>query len=268
MLYINGEWRHSLSGETIEIYNPATGEKISDVASCGREETREAIEKAYLAFQTWKRTSGQERALLLKKVSDLIRENGEEIAQTITKEMGKPITEARREIISGSNYVEWFAEEAKRIYGETIPAPQMDKHLMLVQQPIGVVGAITPWNYPLSMVTRKIAPALAAGCTVVLKPAPSTPLTALKVFECFHKAGLPKGVVNLVIGPAEEIGAELTSNPLVRKITFTGSTAVGKKLIRDSADTVKKISMELGGHAPFIVFGDVNIDSAVEGVIS
>ena len=268
MLYINGEWRHSLSGNTLEIYNPATGEKISEVAYCGKEETREAIEKAHVAFQTWKQTSGQERAQLLKKVADLIRENGEEIAQIITKEMGKPITEARREIISGSNYVEWFAEEAKRIYGETIPAPQIDKHLMLVQQPIGVVGAITPWNYPLSMVTRKIAPALAAGCTVVLKPAPSTPLTAIKVFECFHKAGLPKGVVNLVIGPAEEIGAEFTSNPLVRKITFTGSTTVGKKLIRDSADTVKKISMELGGHAPFIVFEDANMDAAVEGAIS
>ncbi|MFK9092572.1 NAD-dependent succinate-semialdehyde dehydrogenase [Bacillus salipaludis] len=268
MLYINGEWRDSFSGDTIEILNPATGVKLSEVASCGREETREAIEKAHEAFQTWKQTTGLERAQLLKKVADLLRENGEEIAKTITKEMGKPITEARREIISGSNYVEWFAEEAKRIYGETIPAPSFDKHLMLIQQPIGVVGAITPWNYPLSMVTRKIAPALAAGCTVVLKPAPSTPLTAIKVFECFHQAGFPKGVVNLVIGPAEEIGAELTSNPLVRKITFTGSTAVGKKLIRDSADTVKKFSMELGGHAPFIVIADANVDAAVDGAIS
>jgi succinate-semialdehyde dehydrogenase / glutarate-semialdehyde dehydrogenase len=268
MLYINGEWKSSYSGETFVIYNPATGEKISEVASCGREETKEAIEAANVAFQSWKNTTGQERGLLLSKVANIIRENGEEIAQTITKEMGKPISEARREIISGSNYVEWFAEEAKRIYGETIPAPQFDKHLMLIQQPIGVVGAITPWNFPLSMVTRKIAPALAAGCTVVLKPAPATPLTAIKVFECFHKAGLPKGVVNLVIGPAEEIGAELTNNPFVRKITFTGSTAVGKKLMRDSAETVKKISMELGGHAPFIVFKDAEIESAVTGAIS
>lgn len=268
MLYINGEWKHSNTGETLAVFNPATGEKLAEVASCNREEVKEAIEAAHTAFQTWQNTTGLERAELLKKVANLIRENSEEIAKTITREMGKPITEARREIISGSNYIEWFAEEAKRIYGETIPAPSNDKHLMLIDQPVGVIAAITPWNFPLSMITRKIAPALAAGCTVILKPAPSTPLTAIKVFEYIHEAGFPDGVANLVIGPAEEIGAEFTSNPLVRKITFTGSTAVGKKLMRDSSDTVKKISMELGGHAPFIVFEDADIEASVHGAIS
>lgn len=182
--------------------------------------------------------------------------------------MGKPIKEAKREVVSASSYLEWFVEEARRVYGDTVPANQSDKHLMVVRQPIGVVAAITPWNFPLSMITRKIAPAIAAGCTVVVKPAPATPLSAIKVFECFHEAGLPKGVANLIIGDAESIGKELTQSPIVRKLTFTGSTAVGKKLIRDCADTVKKVSMELGGHAPFIVFADADLEAAASGAVA
>ncbi|WP_158735659.1 NAD-dependent succinate-semialdehyde dehydrogenase [Alteribacillus sp. YIM 98480] len=268
MLYINGTWRQAQSGETLTVYNPATGKELAEVASGGRIETKEAIDAANEAFTHWKNTTGLERSTLLRKTAELIRENGEDIAQTITKEMGKSITEARREIISGANYVEWFAEEAKRIYGETIPAPQKDKHLMLMNEPIGVAAAITPWNFPLSMITRKITPALAAGCTVILKPAPNTPLTAIKLFECLDKSGFPAGVANLVIGPAEEIGKEFTTNPIVRKLAFTGSTNIGKKLMKDSAATVKKVSMELGGHAPFVVFEDADIDEAVAGAIS
>ncbi|WP_173915227.1 NAD-dependent succinate-semialdehyde dehydrogenase [Halobacillus sp. Marseille-Q1614] len=267
MLYINGQWRKAKSGSTLEVYNPATGEVIDSVASGGREETEEAIQAAKEAFKTWKKATGQERGQYLAHVASLMREKKDEIAETITKEMGKPLPHAEREVAGAINYVDWYAEEAKRVYGETIPASHSDKHLMLLRQPVGVAAAITPWNFPASMITRKIAPAIAAGCTVVLKPAPSTPLSAIKVFECFHEAGLPKGVANLVIGPAEDIGNVLTKSPDVRKLTFTGSTQVGKMLLKESADTVKKVSMELGGHAPFIVFEDADLEAAIQGVL-
>lgn len=267
MLYINGEWKNAYSNETMDVINPATGEVIAQVASGGSRETKEAIAAADAAFQEWKNTTAFDRAQYMKKVSELMRERAEDLAKTITMEMGKPINEARREVNSAINYNDWFLEEAKRVYGETVPASHQDKHLMVLREPVGVTAAITPWNFPLSMITRKISPAIAAGCTVIIKPAPATPLSAIKLFECFHDAGLPAGVVNLVIGPAEEIGSELTKSPIVRKLTFTGSTAVGKKLLRDSADTVKKVSMELGGHAPFIVFRDADLDLAVNSAV-
>jgi len=267
MLYINGEWRNAYSNETMDVINPATGEVIAQVASGGSRETKEAIAAADAAFQEWKNTTAFDRAQYMKKVSELMRERAEDLAKTITMEMGKPINEARREVNSAINYNDWFLEEAKRVYGETVPASHQDKHLMVLREPVGVTAAITPWNFPLSMITRKISPAIAAGCTVIIKPAPATPLSAIKLFECFHDVGLPAGVVNLVIGPAEEIGSELTKSPIVRKLTFTGSTAVGKKLLRDSADTVKKVSMELGGHAPFIVFRDADLDLAVNSAV-
>ncbi|MEI3611344.1 NAD-dependent succinate-semialdehyde dehydrogenase [Pseudogracilibacillus sp. SO30301A] len=265
MLYINGEW--ITDGNKMDVINPATGKVIDSVTIGGREETKEAITHATEAFKTWKNIPGAKRGRYLATVVKLMREKREILAETITRENGKPFSDARGEVRSAIDYLEWYAEEAKRLYGDTLPASQVDKHLMVLREPIGVSAAITPWNFPLSMITRKIAPALAAGCTVVLKPASQTPLSAIKVFECFHEAGIPKGVVNLVIGPAEEIGKEMTSNPDVRKLTFTGSTAIGKKLMRDAADTVKKVSMELGGHAPFIVFEDADIDEAVTGVL-
>ncbi|KOS62158.1 NAD-dependent succinate-semialdehyde dehydrogenase [Lysinibacillus agricola] len=265
MLYINGEWRDT--GNKLDVTNPATGEIIRTVATGGKTETKEAIESAKRAFEFWGKTTGNERSNYLFQVVQLMKEKTKELAETITLENGKPLPDATREVAGAIGYLEWYAEEAKRIYGETIPASAADKHLMVIREPVGVCAAITPWNFPLSMITRKIAPALAAGCTIVLKPADLTPLSAIKVFECFHEVGLPAGVANLVIGPAEEIGNEMTSNPDVRKITFTGSTRVGKKLIRESSDTVKKISMELGGHAPYIVFEDADIDAAVNGIL-
>ncbi|MFC5587957.1 NAD-dependent succinate-semialdehyde dehydrogenase [Sporosarcina soli] len=266
MLYINGEWRETEN--KLDVINPATGKVIRNVATGGKVETKEAIESAREAFRSWGKTTGNVRSNYLSKTVQLMKEKSEELAETITLENGKPLPDATREVAGAIAFLEWYAEEAKRIYGDTIPASDPDKHLMVLREPVGVCAAITPWNFPLSMITRKIAPALAAGCTVVLKPADVTPLSAIKVFECFHEAGLPAGVANLVIGPAEEIGNEMTSNPDVRKITFTGSTRVGKQLIRDSADTVKKISMELGGHAPYIVFEDADIEAAVDGVLT
>ncbi len=265
MYYINGEWHESDQKE--QVTNPATLEVIDTISVCGGEETKSAIAAAKEAFKTWKKTTGNERSAYLFKTVNLMKERVDELAQIVTLENGKPLPDAKREVLSAISYLDWYAEEAKRIYGEVLPASHQDKSLMVIKQPVGVCGAITPWNFPLSMITRKIAPALAAGCTIVLKPALQTPLSAIKVFECFHEAGLPKGVVNLVVGPAEEIGKALTSSPDVRKLTFTGSTFIGKKLVRDSADTMKKVSMELGGHAPYIVFDDADIDLAVEGVM-
>ncbi len=265
MLYINGEWIQT--DEKMEVVNPATDEIIETISTGGKEETKKAIADAKEAFKHWKKTTGNERGAYLQKVAQLMEDKSTELAETITKENGKSLKDAKGEVAGAIGYLEWYAEEAKRVYGETLPASQMEKHLMVIRQPVGVCAAITPWNFPLSMITRKLAPALAAGCTVVLKPAPATPLSAIKVFECFHEAGIPKGVVNLVIGPAEEIGNEMTSSSDVRKITFTGSTPVGKRLLRDSASTVKKASMELGGHAPFIIFEDADLDEAVRGVM-
>lgn len=265
MLYINGEWRETNQKE--DVFNPATGEVIKSVSVGGKEETREAIACAKEAFEVWGKLPAKDRGAYLARAAQIMRERSEELAKTITLENGKPLRDARGEVASAIDHLEWYAEEAKRVYGDTLPASQVDRQLIVLRQPIGVVGAITPWNFPLSMITRKIAPAIAAGCTVVLKPAPATPLSAIHVFECFHEAELPKGVINLVMGPAEEIGRELTSSPDVRKISFTGSTAVGKKLLRDSADTVKKVSLELGGHAPFIIFDDADINEAVNGIL-
>lgn len=266
MVYINGEWRNA--NKTIDVINPATGETIDSVATCGKAETEEAIKHAATAFKTWKNTPGPTRGNYLAKAVALMREQAEEFAEIVTKENGKPLADARGEVASAINYLEWYAEEARRIYGDTLTPSHENKQLMVLREPIGVSAAITPWNFPLSMITRKIAPALAAGCTVVLKPAAYTPLSAIKAFECFHEAGVPKGVVNLVIGSASDIGEVMTSHPDVRKISFTGSTGVGKKLMEQSASTVKKVSMELGGHAPLVIFDDADIDQAVQGVLS
>lgn len=267
MLYINGEWRAAQSGKTKEVRNCATGELIQEVAYGSEEDTKEAIAAAKEAFEAWKKTPAKERGRILDNIALLMRERAEEIARTATQEMGKPLPEARREMGIAIDYVEWYAEEAKRIYGDTIPASQPDKHLMVLREPVGVTAAVTPWNFPIAMITRKLAPAFAAGCTAILKPASAAPLSAMKIFECFHDGGMPKGVANLVMGSPGPVVGEMTRNPDVKKITFTGSTEVGKRLIRDSASTVKRISMELGGHAPFIVYEDADLDAAVEGVM-
>ena len=267
MNYINGQWVEADSGEVLKVVNPATLELVKEVSYGGKIEAEKAVNAAKQAFKRWKKLTGIERAEIMKKAADYMKESAQEIAETMTREMGKPIKEAYGEVINAADFVEWFAEEAKRVFGDVVPAAKTNKHLMVLRQPIGVVAAITPWNFPVSMITRKIAPAIAAGCTVILKPSPESPLSAMKVFECFHKAGFPEGVVNLVIGDAEEVGDVFLSSKDVKKITFTGSTAVGKHLIRGSADTVKKVSMELGGHAPFIVFADADIDAAVHGAL-
>ncbi|EZH64886.1 succinate-semialdehyde dehydrogenase [Bacillaceae bacterium JMAK1] len=265
MAYINGQWLETSEQESV--YNPATGEVIASVSIVGANETKEAIQAASESFKTWRKLPGATRGAYMAKAVEIMRSRAEELANTITQENGKPLADAKGEVTSGINYLEWYAEEAKRVYGDVVPASHEDKHLMVLRQPVGVAAAITPWNFPFSMITRKIAPALAAGCTVVLKPAPATPLSAINVFECFHEAGVPAGVVNLVIGDAEAIGKEMTSSTDVRKLTFTGSTAVGKMLMRDSAATMKRMSMELGGHAPFIVFEDADLEAAANGVL-
>ena len=265
MVYINGEWR--TSEKKLDVINPATSEVIESVSTCGKKETEEAVASATEAFKTWRKTPGPERGQYLAKAVEIMRSKAEELAEIITKENGKPFPDAQGEVKSAISYLEWYAEEARRIYGDTLTPSHDNKHLMVLREPVGVSAAITPWNFPLSMITRKIAPALASGCTVVLKPASYTPISAIKAFECFHEAGVPKGVVNLVIGSSSEIGGVMTSHPDVKKISFTGSTEVGKKLIEQSASTVKKVSMELGGHAPLIVFEDADIDKAVQGVL-
>ncbi len=268
MLYINGEWTKSISGKTLIVKNPATGEVIQEVASGGQADTESAIDAAEQAFGGWKKKTAKERADYLKRTADYLREHADELAHTVTTEMGKPLKESKGEVNLAIDYLDWYAEEGKRIYGDTIPASAENKRIMVIYEPVGVVAAITPWNFPVAMLTRKIAPALAAGCPVVLKPASATPLSAIKVVEAFDKVGLPKGVINLLSGSATEIAGEMTRNSKVKKITFTGSTEIGKKLIRDSADTVKKVSMELGGHAPFIIFEDADLETVVDGVIA
>jgi len=265
--FIDGQWVTAESGETQAVYNPATGELVGTVAKCGTIETRRAIEAAQKAFLDWRSRSAKARANLLRRWFELMMEHRDDLAAILTAEMGKPLAEAKGEIVYGANYIEWFAEEAKRVYGDTIPAPDNSKRLVCIKQPVGVVACITPWNFPNAMLTRKIAPALAAGCTVVCKPANATPLSALAIAELASRAGIPAGVVNIVTGITREIGAELTSNPLVRKLTFTGSTQVGKQLMAECAATVKKTSMELGGNAPFIVFNDADLDAAVQGAM-
>ena len=265
--YINGQWVDADSGETVPVTNPATGEVIAEVAKCGTAETRRAIEAAGTAFVEWRQRTAKERANLLRKWFNLMMEAQEDLAMIMTLEQGKPLAESRGEIAYGANYIEWFAEEAKRIYGDTIPAPSNDKRIVCIKQPVGVVACITPWNFPNAMLTRKIGPALAAGCTVVCKPANATPLSAYAFTELAERAGIPPGVINMVTGKTSEIGEELTSNPIVRKLTFTGSTPVGKQLMAACAATVKRTSMELGGNAPFIVFDDADLDSAVQGAM-
>jgi succinate-semialdehyde dehydrogenase/glutarate-semialdehyde dehydrogenase len=265
--YVDGQWINADSGETHAVLNPATGETIAEIAKCGTNETRRAIEAAEKAQISWRQTTAKERAAILRKWFNLIMEAQEDLAQILTAEQGKPLAEARGEIAYGANYIEWFAEEAKRIYGDTIPHPSNDKRIVVIKQPVGVVACITPWNFPNAMLTRKIAPALAAGCTVVCKPANETPLSAFAFVELAERAGVPPGVINVLGGVTREIGAELTSNPIVRKLTFTGSTQVGKMLMEQCAGTVKRTSMELGGNAPFIVFDDADLDEAVKGAI-
>jgi len=265
--YIDGKWCNADSGETLPVLNPANGETIAEIAKCGTAETRRAIEAAERAQVEWRRKTAKERGAILRKWFDLMMEHQEDLAQILTAEQGKPLAEARGEIAYGANYLEWFAEEAKRVYGDTIPQPSNDKRIVVIKQPVGVVACITPWNFPNAMMTRKIAPALAAGCTVVCKPANETPLSAFASAELAERAGVPAGVINIIGGITREIGAEMTGNPIVRKLTFTGSTQVGKLLIEQCAGTVKRTSMELGGNAPFIVFDDADLDEAVKGAI-
>jgi len=265
--YIDGQWVDADSGDTLAVFNPATGETIAEIAKCGTAETRRAIEAAEKAQVSWRKKTVKERAAILRKWFDLMMAAQEDLAQILTAEQGKPLAEARGEIAYGASYIEWFAEEAKRIYGDTIPSPSDDKRVVVIKQPVGVVACITPWNFPNAMLTRKIAPALAAGCTVVCKPANETPLSAFAFAELAERAGVPAGVINIFGGVTREIGAEMTSNPTVRKLTFTGSTPVGKLLMEQCAATVKRTSMELGGNAPFIVFDDADLDEAVRGAM-
>ena len=265
--YINGEWVDAKSGATFPVTNPATGETIAEVAKVGASETADAIAAAKDAMVEWRALPAKSRAIILRKWFDLMMENQEDLAIIMTAEQGKVIAESRGEVAYGAAFVEWFAEEAKRVDGDVIPAPSADKRIVCIKQPVGVVAAITPWNFPNAMIARKAAPALAAGCSIVIKPATETPLSAFAMAVLAERAGIPAGVLNVIAGQSSEIGGELTSNPTVRKLTFTGSTPIGKMLVAQCADTVKKTSMELGGNAPFIVFDDADIDSAIEGAI-
>ena len=265
--FVNGLWADSENGNKIEVNNPATMEIIGKVPNFTRDETKSVINHADKAFKSWKNTTAKERSIILKKWSDLIIDNVDDLAKIMTSEQGKPLAEAKGEILMGASYIEFYAEEAKRVYGDIIPDPRPGKRIVIIKQPVGVVGAITPWNFPNSMITRKCAAALAVGCTTVVKPASQTPFSALAVAELAKLAGFPDGVFNIITGSAKEIGMELTKNPKIKKISFTGSTEVGKILMEQSASTVKKVSMELGGHAPFIVFDDADIDEAVAGAL-
>ena len=264
---IGGEWVSSDSGKTIAVHDPASGEHLASVPLMGAAEARRAIEAANKAWPAWRAKTAKERAAILRKLFDLMMANQEALARLMTAEQGKPLAESRGEIAYAAAFIEWFAEEGKRAYGDMIPSYAADRRILVAKQPVGVVGAITPWNFPAAMITRKMGPALAAGCTMVLKPASATPLSALALGELGVRAGIPAGVFNVITGSAREIGDELCANPLVRKITFTGSTEIGRELIEKSAKTIKKVSMELGGNAPFIVFDDADLDAAVEGAM-
>jgi len=265
--YIDGAWIESASHQTIDVDNPATGDVIGAVPKLGRAETRQAIAAAAAAFPAWRKKTAKERAAVMRRWFDLMMANQDDLATLMTTEQGKPLAESRGEVGYAASFLEWFGEEAKRVYGDTIPPHQADKRIVVLKEPIGVVACITPWNFPLAMITRKAGPAIAAGCTVVLKPASQTPFSALALAELAERAGVPKGVFNVITGAAKEIGAELTENPTVRKLSFTGSTETGKVLMAQSAGTVKKLSLELGGNAPFIVFDDADLDAAVDGAI-
>ncbi|SEA32590.1 NAD-dependent succinate-semialdehyde dehydrogenase [Microbulbifer marinus] len=266
--YVGGKWIDADSGETFDVTNPATGEVIASIANLGAAETRRAIEAASEAWPAWRDATVKERAKILRRWYDLIIDNADDLAKILTAEQGKPLSEAKTEIVYGANYIEWFSEEAKRVYGDVIAPPSNDKRIVVIKQSVGVTCSITPWNFPSAMIARKMAPALAAGCPFIAKPASETPLSALALAVLAEEAGIPAGVFNVVAGKSSrEIGEEMTGNPLVRKFTFTGSTAVGKKLQAQCAETIKKASMELGGNAPFIVFDDADIDEAVKGAI-
>lgn len=265
--YIDGVWLDADSGEKIAVNNPATGEIIAHVPKMGTAETRRAIEAANRAWPAWKAKTAKERSTILRRLFDLMMFNQEDLAVILTTEQGKSLTEAKGEIAYAAAFFEWFAEEARRVYGETIPSPWADKRLVAIKQPIGVTAAVTPWNFPSAMITRKAGPALAAGCAMVVKPATQTPLSALALAELAHRAGVPAGIFSVVTGSAKEIGGELTANPIVRKLSFTGSTEIGRELMAACAPTIKKVSLELGGNAPFIVFDDADLDAAVEGAI-
>lgn len=266
--YIDGRWQEADNGEVQSVRNPANAEILGFTPRMGAAETRRAIEAANAAWPAWRSKTAKERSPLLRKWFELMIAHKDDLAKILTAEEGKPLAEAAGEILYGASFIEWFAEEAKRVYGDTIPQPVPGRRIVVIKQPIGVVAAITPWNFPNAMVTRKVGPALAAGCTVVLKPASQTPFSALALAELAERAGIPRGVFNIVTGSAKAIGGELTANPAVRKLSFTGSTEIGQQLMAQSAATIKKISLELGGNAPFIVFGDADLDAAVEGALA
>lgn len=266
--YIGGEWRDSSDSSYLEVSNPASGKIIARVPNMRAVETRHAIDAAASALARWRTLTGKERSAYLRRWFELILSEQDELARLMTLEQGKPLAEARSEIAYGASFIEWYAEEAKRIYGETIPGHQRDKRIIVIRQPVGVTAGITPWNFPNAMITRKAAPALAAGCTFIVKPAEQTPLSALALAVLAEEAGIPAGVFNVITGDAAAIGSELTSNPKVRKLTFTGSTEIGKLLMRQCADTIKKVSLELGGNAPFIVLDDADLDKAAAAAIA
>jgi succinate-semialdehyde dehydrogenase/glutarate-semialdehyde dehydrogenase len=265
--YVNGAWIAADSGKSLEVRDPATGETLGTVPDCGRAETARAIEAAEAALPAWRAKTAKERGKLLHKLADVIEANVEPLGTLLTMEQGKSLTEAKGEVAFSAAYVRWFAEEAQRVYGDVIPSPWPGRRILVTKEPVGVVGAITPWNFPSSMIARKLGPALAAGCTIVIKPAGQTPYSGLAWGALCEKAGIPAGVVNVLTGSSQEIGGELTSNPAVRKITFTGSTPVGKLLVEQASHTLKRVSMELGGNAPFIVFDDADVDRAIEGAM-
>lgn len=266
--FIDGQWRDALSGEAITVTNPANDQRLGSVPRMGADETHEAIDAANRALPAWRALTAKERATILRRWFDLIMANQDDLARLMTLEQGKPLAEARGEISYAASFIEWFAEEGKRVYGDTIPGHQADKRLIVIKQPIGVTAAITPWNFPAAMITRKAGPALAAGCTMVLKPASQTPFSALALAELAQRAGIPDGVFSVVTGSAGAVGNALTSNPLVRKLSFTGSTEIGRQLMAQCAQDIKKVSLELGGNAPFIVFDDADLDKAVEGALA
>ena len=265
--YIDGTWCDADNGETLNVNNPANDSTVGSVPRMGTAETRRAIEAAQAAMPAWRAKTAKERANILRRWYELMIENQDDLAVIMTTEQGKALAEARGEVVYAGSFIEWFAEEAKRIYGETIPQHQPDKRIVVIREPVGVCAAITPWNFPAAMITRKAGPALAAGCTMVIKPASQTPYSALALAELAERAGIPKGVLNVVTGSARDIGGELTANPIVRKLSFTGSTEIGKTLMKQCADTMKKVSLELGGNAPFMVFDDADLDAAVEGAM-
>jgi succinate-semialdehyde dehydrogenase/glutarate-semialdehyde dehydrogenase len=265
--YVAGEWTGADSGATTPVTDPATGETLATVPMLGAAETRRAIAAAERAQKQWRQATAKERGAVLSRIAQLMHQHKSDLALIMTREQGKPLTESAGEIVYAASFIEWFAEEARRVYGDTIPAPQTDRRIVVIKEPVGVCAAITPWNFPTAMLTRKVGPALAAGCAMVVKPALQTPLSAFAFAVLAERAGLPKGLLSVLTGKASAIGGEMTANPIVRKLTFTGSTEVGRTLMKQSADTIKKLSLELGGNAPFIVFDDADLDAAVEGAM-